>query len=301
MIKIDGAAIKTLREKQGLTQLYLATSVQVTTDTISRWENRRYPSIKRENGIKLAEALNVPLEELLEKTSEDHDNEDPNPNTAPVVAPPPLAYTLKKTWPLVLLSMFLLTVFIAFLKYATHPTYTATFSAERIIPPHCTSGQPFPILIKINGAAELSTALIIRENIPPNSTVLKVSPKTNVVGSNNKTIKWLKKITGTAVFAYIITVEGDDNEVVYFNGTTAIGHGTESPPATGGNNSTIISRYHWADADKNNIISDNEILAVYDMYSDVSEINNYIDEIEEIWLGSGYRWNGKKSTFEIIE
>ncbi len=68
MVKIDGAKIKQLREQQGLTQLYLATAVEVTTDTISRWENRRYPSIKRDNGLKLAEALNVPLEDILEET-----------------------------------------------------------------------------------------------------------------------------------------------------------------------------------------------------------------------------------------
>ena len=76
MIKIDGAKIKLLREQQGLTQLYLATAVEVTTDTISRWENRRYPSIKRENGLKLAEALNVPLEELLEDIPADAPEDD---------------------------------------------------------------------------------------------------------------------------------------------------------------------------------------------------------------------------------
>ena len=73
MIKIDGGKIKRLREQQGLTQLYLATAVQVTTDTISRWENRRYPSIKKENGLKLAEALNVELQEILEEKQVDID------------------------------------------------------------------------------------------------------------------------------------------------------------------------------------------------------------------------------------
>ena len=46
MVKIDGARVRRLREQKGLTQLYVATAVQVTTDTISRWENKRYPSIK---------------------------------------------------------------------------------------------------------------------------------------------------------------------------------------------------------------------------------------------------------------
>ena len=66
MIKIDGARIRQLREQKGLTQLYIATAVDVTTDTVSRWENKRYPSIKKENGIRLAEALEVELEDILE-------------------------------------------------------------------------------------------------------------------------------------------------------------------------------------------------------------------------------------------
>ncbi|MBW2329248.1 MAG: helix-turn-helix transcriptional regulator [Deltaproteobacteria bacterium] len=46
MIRIDGAKVRQLREDRGLTQLYMATAVEVTTDTISRWENRRYPTIR---------------------------------------------------------------------------------------------------------------------------------------------------------------------------------------------------------------------------------------------------------------
>ena len=65
-VDINGNKIRLIREQKGLTQLYLATVVGVTTDTISRWENRRYPSIKLDNARKLAEALEVSLDELLE-------------------------------------------------------------------------------------------------------------------------------------------------------------------------------------------------------------------------------------------
>ena len=64
-LAIDGARIRTVRETKKLTQLYVANVVGVTTDTISRWENNRYPSIKRENAEKLASALEVDLEEIL--------------------------------------------------------------------------------------------------------------------------------------------------------------------------------------------------------------------------------------------
>ena len=64
MVKIDGSKVRSLREAKGLTQLYIATVVGVTTDTISRWENKRYPSIKEENALKLAESLEVSLDEM---------------------------------------------------------------------------------------------------------------------------------------------------------------------------------------------------------------------------------------------
>ncbi len=66
MVNIDGAKIRRIREEKGLTQLYVATVVGVTTDTISRWENRRYPTIKKENGVKLAEALESQLADIID-------------------------------------------------------------------------------------------------------------------------------------------------------------------------------------------------------------------------------------------
>jgi transcriptional regulator with XRE-family HTH domain len=63
---LDGATARRIREAKQLTQLYVSKVVGVTTDTISRWENNRYPSIKRENALRLAEALEVPVEEVLQ-------------------------------------------------------------------------------------------------------------------------------------------------------------------------------------------------------------------------------------------
>ncbi|RMF44936.1 MAG: XRE family transcriptional regulator, partial [Deltaproteobacteria bacterium] len=64
-VSIDGRVIRQIREDKKLTQLYVAKVVGVTTDTISRWENNRYPSIKRDNALLLSEALEVPVETLL--------------------------------------------------------------------------------------------------------------------------------------------------------------------------------------------------------------------------------------------
>src|SRR6056297_2481262 len=70
-VAVDATAIRRIREEKKLTQLYVAKVVGVTTDTVSRWENNRYPSIKRENALRLAEALEVSVEQIIERTGEE--------------------------------------------------------------------------------------------------------------------------------------------------------------------------------------------------------------------------------------
>lgn len=303
MVKVDGAKIKRLREEQGLTQLYLATAVQVTTDTISRWENRRYPSIKKENGLKLAEALNVRLEDLLEE-EEAADNGERTPEDLSSALPvkPEAKTTFQKLRPFLLPALILLGAAIPFIWYSLHSPAPVVFSAERILPGHCVAGQPFPVIIKVSGAPGKSSALIIRENIPPNATILKISPEASAGGPKDETIKWLRNINGTETFAYVISVTGKEDEGVSFIGTAAVSSDSdESPPPIAGDTTIAIGQHHWADADKDNIISDGEILAVYDRYREIKGIDLDIDLIEEIWLGSGYKWNATTATFEILE
>ncbi len=304
MVKIDGAKIKLLREQQGLTQLYLATAVEVTTDTISRWENRRYPSIKRDNGLKLAEALNVQLEDLLEDTADETFEEDtfaqpPSSDKLQQENRPAAQPGLAKSWPLLILSGTLLLTILAFIWYFFQSQATDPFTAKRILPPHCISGQPFPVVISVAGAPDTLTALIIKETPPANGTIKATSPKVTTGGLKNKQIKWLKKIEGKAFFAYVVSVSGKEQDTAEFSGTVAISHESESPII--GPDAIVISHYHWADTDKDNIISDDEILTVYEQYGEITDIDLDVDLIEEIWLGSSYQWDVKTATFKIID
>jgi transcriptional regulator with XRE-family HTH domain len=301
MVKIDGAKIKLLREQQGLTQLYLATAVEVTTDTISRWENRRYPSIKRDNGLKLAEALNVQLEDLLEEEPvEEHSPETlPSDQTLIVKHQDTPKSILAKNWPLVILSGTLFCVVMAFIWYFFHSSTSGSFTAQRIVPAHCIDDQPFPVIIKVTGTPDTATALIIKETFPDNGTIHATSPIVTAGGLKNNQIKWLKKIESQALFAYVISVSGKEAENVNFNGTAAISHDSETP--INGDNTISIGQHHWADTDKDNVISDDEILTVYDQYSEITDIDLNIDLIEEIWLGSEYLWDTATATFRIID
>ncbi len=303
MVKIDGSKIKRLREEQGLTQLYLATAVHVTTDTISRWENKRYPSIKKENGIKLAEALNVTLEDLLEKGNpSEADLVPPDPSQADAAIPRNTVIFYKKIWFLLSLALTLLASGTAFIWYSFYSSPDFTITAERNAPEHCIAGEPFPILIRVSGVPEdKSTSVIIRENLPANATILKISPEIAGGSVKKDMIKWLKKINTSTTFAYVISVAGEESEKITFYGTAAISGDSGSPPPIVGSSLTSISQYHWADSDKDNTISDSEILAVHDRYNEVEDIDIDIDMIEEIWLGSGYKWNETSKTLEIIK
>lgn len=304
MVKIDGAKIKLLREQQGLTQLYLATAVEVTTDTISRWENRRYPSIKRDNGLKLAEALNVQLEDILEDISDDTPDEDTSSPPIPIDIrseedSPTTQSGLAKSWPLLILSGTLLLIIMAFIWYFYQSRSVGRFSAERILPLHCIAGQSFPVVVRITGAPEAPTALILKETAPGNSTIKETSPKVTTGSLKNKQIKWLKKIEGEAFFVYVVSVSGKEQETAQFSGTAAISREPELPIT--GPNTTVISHYHWADTNKDNIISDDEILTVYELYGEITDIDLDIDLIEEIWMGSSYQWDAAKGIFKIID
>lgn len=300
MVKIDGDKVKLLREQKGLTQLYVATVVQVTTDTISRWENKRYPAIKKENGLRLAEALEVDLEEILKIDEETEDQTD-LPLSAPVPGGSSPIPPVKSHLP-VLVSIFaaaalLVAILGYFFLYQKKP---ANISARRFIPSQCTAGQPFPVAIEVTIDSTTPLAVIVKEQLPDNMTIKGSEPPLPTNGPKNSSLKWLAKANGKALFTYIATLSESLTTEQILSGSVATGNdGGKSFPVTGPS-TILLTTFHWADSNGDNTISDQEILTVYDQYGDLEKLGIDIDLIEEIWLGSGYRWNKKKKTYEIL-
>ena len=303
MVKIDGGKIKKLREEQGLTQLYLATAVEVTTDTISRWENKRYPTIKKENGVKLAEALNVTLDDLLlaepePKISSEVHSEPTAQHPEPVLS---VVAAQKKIWPLLLLSLAVLLVVSIIGWFWLHSFTPPEIKARRILPHHAIPGQPFPVLISIDGISEDGIALIVKEQIPENGSIMSTFPEASAVNTKTNEIKWLGKYKVSSIFAYTAEIHGATGTQAKFTGSAAIGKDSDDPTPLGGTDTITLGEYHWADTDMDNTISDKEILSVYDQYSELKDIDLRMDTIEEIWLGSGYKWNPKTNSYIILD
>ena len=309
MVKIDGPTIKKLREQQGLTQLYVATAVSVTTDTISRWENGRYPSIKRENCIKLAETLGVPLEKLLLP------EEDPAPKESPVSDPSPelpveetkekialktvttsVRNQRKKLFFAALLAILVLLLLLLF-KFTLSSTSKKP-EINRMAPAWSLPEGSLPVRITIVPQNTQPVTLILKENIDPTTTISNVSPE-SAGKSGDGAIRWLERVSEPETCSYVLTPHGKPGTVVPLQGSWATSGSSEN--ITGGQQSIELGQYHWADENRDHIIDDREIILVYDRYSDVPGFENEIDRIEDIWLGVGYRWDNSQHKLIILQ
>lgn len=300
MVKIDGSRVKKLRESKGLTQLYIATVVGVTTDTISRWENKRYPSIKEENGLKLAEALEVSLEEILEKEEEAPAQEIvQEANISPTRMPKSSRILL---W-LLLLAVVLL---LPFIWYSFQEPAPISISATRLLPPHIPAGEPFPVIIQVTTKQQGPFSLILKETLPDNCEPVASSPPFTGFDKKSRSLKWISRTTGlTTVFVYLAKQEinptGSANgSPLRFSGSVTLRDKESSETIIAGSLVLPLSDFHWADANRDNRIEDNEILEVYDTYSALDSINYNWQKIDEIWSGTGYYWDKNKKQY-IIE
>lgn len=331
MVKIDGSRVRALREQKGLTQLYIATAVDVTTDTVSRWENKRYPTIKKENALKLADALEVDLDALLDHGAApappppETAAPQPEPPPEPALEPPPepaAATTadtgaeqaatppaapparrpggvLKTVLIIAALTLFgaALTLFIV--KRGQVPPLE--ISARRIAPAHFVAGQPFPVFLKIHAVTDEPRSIILKETIPPGLHVVTALPPISGQDKKDNSIKWLTKVSGPTTFAYTLRSDLSYLGTVHLDGFVKGSDSATAEITVSGDRQSASGVHHWADSDRDNRISDEEILAVYDLVGSDQSIGIDMELIEDIWLGDGYVWQAQDQRFAVRE
>ena len=172
-VNLDSEAIRRIREDKKLTQLYVAKVVGVTTDTVSRWENNRYPSIKRDNALKLAEALEVPIADILEKSGDDEQGEGEQEGirqeTIASSRVSPRALWLASVLIVVVVGGFFL------LRPARESIPLGEYSGERFLPNFAAPGDVIPVRIRL--AADTSVkGFILRETFPLGWQLVEASP-----------------------------------------------------------------------------------------------------------------------------
>jgi len=305
MVRIDGARVRRLRESKGLTQLYLSTVVGVTTDTISRWENRHYQSIKLDNAEKLAGALDVRLDEILEQAQAD-------PEPAPRLEEeanaqeemPPERSGRKLKLLVIAVTLFAITV-VGLLLYALFPRQPqGSVSAERFLPPQGPPGQAFPVLIRVRFSGKDAISLILKETLPAGSKSPQSVPVPTTVDLKDNSLKWISRTEpGESVYTYLCQVPPGAayGETLLFDGTVTRKQTLGEQEKVAGAMAITVAPFHWADTNRDQMIDDEEILAVYDLYSDIEGLAFDRDRIDSLWAAGGYRWDEKRKQFEVEE
>lgn len=303
MASIDGEKVRKLREAKGLTQLYLATFVGVTTDTISRWENRRYPNIKHENAEKLAEALEVELVEILENESmmpqvsgeAAGGDEAPDPDSGRTGRP---LSAWRRTWPLFLIVLALVVVW----QYNGEQREEVAVAAYRVLPPHIPAGGVFPVIINVELQGGVGFPLIIKESVPPGCVPVKSSPDFTKVDEKQNILKWISRTGGPkSTIAYLARVSPAATETsLHFSGTVTVRDAGRPTAEIRGASRLAIADFHWADFNRDGRIDDEEILTIYDKYGALDRLGFDWEEIDDIWSDLGYRWDGVQKKFIII-
>ncbi len=335
MVNIDGAKIRQIREEKGLTQLYVATVVGVTTDTISRWENRRYPSIKKENAVKLAEALEAQMADIIDhgqptppaeppsaQTCAPPEQEYPAPQSgtvaepagpkalsalepaAPHTAPPKSRLTSRPF--AILLGAFLLLALVglALIWWYTGNGGEGQVTAFRTLPTHVTPGIPFPVVIEVTTSTSKPFSLILKETLPQGCIPAQGKPQFTNQESDPPVLKWIGKITGEhAVYSYIAKLkpEAKMETVHQFTGGVTVRSDDNPSIPLSGNDSLQASPFHWADSNSDGRIDDEELLFVNETYGGINDLHFGKKLIEEIWAAKGYRWNPETRSYEILQ
>ncbi len=291
---IDATEVKRIRERMQLTQLYVSKVVGVTTDTISRWENNRYPTIRRSNALKLAEALEVSLDEIMLKTEDE-------------IAEPTLSE--KKVFPLgwfvfTILAIVAAIAAVSFFSKSTPPP--ATVTAERVLPIFAAPGSSIPIQIRLTHRAQ-SAGIIVREYFPKGWKIVQANPPASSLDNIHGVARWIIK-AGDNRDRIVYLVQADsaakaDTDDSFQGDIVASREGSQSAVAIQGDNSIKVAPVHWADANGDGKIDDVEMLEASFTIEDMTGVHIDWNDLESLWGAGSYTWNDHKSRFvpKVIE
>ncbi len=299
-VLIDGDKIRRIRQELGFTQLYVATCLAVTTDTVSRWENNRSPSIKQENAEKLAEVLDVELSELL-KTPEPLEEPETDAAGVPDEQGEEKAVPVGKKKPWIAIFVLMLpVVFWLGYKYLSgnEALVVPSITAERFLPAHTSPRLPFPVFIKVHHVEGSPVSFILRESFPESITVKQGAPPFTALSSTEG--KWIDTAgEKDLLFGYLSIPEQNSTlgRKLVFTGHLLV---EEHRFPVGGATTITMENYHWADRNTDYVIDDNEILAIYSFFELFKQMGVDIDEIQRIWAGNGYRWDEAGERFVVV-
>ena len=293
-VAIDGESVRRIREEKRLTQLYVSKVVAVTTDTVSRWENNRYPTIMRDNALKLAEALEVDLVDIL-KQEEEIEVTD---TTSPV------GKTKRKQWIYLLLILCVGLVGLFFLLQQVNSPAVPVLQAKRLLPTYVAPGSHVLIQAEISAEKPLK-GMILKETFPPGWRLLESQPEISHLDTDAGIARWIfrKPLLTTRVY-YLLAVPGNihsGSDLKITGELIANPEGQRFSTLLQSVGTMQVQPFHWADRNGDQIIDDVEILELSDLTEEAESLHLDWDLIEMIWETGAYRWSAEKKQFIPVQ
>jgi len=294
-VAIDAVAIRRIREEKRLTQLYVAKVVGVTTDTVSRWENNRYPTIMRDNALKLAEALEVDLAIILKQEEESEESGDVDRLKDPK----------KSNWLYFLFfsAGILMVIFFLFLSDNPSPP-VPVLQAKRSLPPFAAPGSQVLIQVELSAEKPLP-GMILKETFPAGWRFIESEPAVSHLDADTGVARWIfrKPLLKTRVY-YILQLPEDikaDSDLTFSGELIANPDGQRTSALIQSDRTIQVKPCHWADKNCDLIIDDVEILELSDITDEAESLHLDWDLIEQIWEVGAYRWDIEKKQFIPVQ
>jgi transcriptional regulator with XRE-family HTH domain len=282
-VAVDGSALRRIREEKRLTQLYVSKVVGVTTDTVSRWENNRYPTIRRENAVKLAEALEVELEDIIKKDIQ----------IQPGVEQQDSRSLSKIIWSVATVLVVVL-ILIWFFASQRNLPMDPQLQARRVLPFHVAPGHELLIQLEISAETPLK-GMILKEEFPPGWTFISSEPEAASVDAPAGVARWIFRNPQTLFNVYYRLGVPDDvplEKIITVSGElTANPEGRQFILPVSADQRTSIRPFHWADTNANYVIDDMEILVFSELTENTSELDEEWYLVEQIWHSGSYQWD----------
>jgi len=285
---LNARSVRRIREEKKLTQLYVAKVVGVTTDTISRWENNRYPSMKKANALRLAEALEVPLEDIIQQ-------EEGGPQ---ILAKPGFFARVPKV--LIVFFIFLMVLLSSAFIYHRQMVLKTGVFASRSLPPFAAPGVILPVRIHLLTEKE-NNGFILRESFPPGWKLIESYPPPSSLDNEKGTARWIAKPgENHFLITYLLKVAPDApmERVAYFRGSViAAPDVRKSPKAVTGEKNMKVQPFLWADLNGDNQIDDKEMLQASKTAEEMRNVHLEWKLLENIWDAGSYAYESETQSF----
>jgi hypothetical protein len=176
--------------------------------------------------------------------------------------------------------------------------------AVRWAPKFAAPGEVIPVQIKITPNKEEMAGFILKERLPDGFRLISALPANSGAESSGSGIKWLIR-GGSAPVTVSYTAQVPASPALtkeaQLKGEIVLRvAGSNRTEPVSGSSHVAIGAYHWADANGDGRIDDDEIMPAYYKCEEMKGLGLDWKTVEAIWSGKGYRWDAQNG-FTVVK